>query len=134
LLAEQTRARYPALQLVFAQAPPMLAYANIGSDSATSAAIKAAGVQLLLVGLGCPKQEKWMAVNAALPCLQVGIGAAFDFLAGTVKASPPWVHRMGLEWLYRLLSEPGRLWRRYFVTNSLFLYYFTSETLRGVSR
>jgi N-acetylglucosaminyldiphosphoundecaprenol N-acetyl-beta-D-mannosaminyltransferase len=134
LLADQTRARYPVLQLVFAKAPPLLAYANIGSDLETCAEIKAAGVQLLLVGLGCPKQEKWMAVNAALPCVQVGVGAAFDFLAGTVKASPPWVHKMGLEWLYRLASEPSRLWRRYFVTNSLFLYYFASETLRGASR
>jgi N-acetylglucosaminyldiphosphoundecaprenol N-acetyl-beta-D-mannosaminyltransferase len=130
-LADSVHARYPKLQLVFAKAPPMLAYASIGPDAATAAEIAAADVKLLLVGLGCPKQEKWMAVNAALPCLQVGVGAAFDFLAGTVKASPPWVHRAGLEWLFRLVSEPARLWRRYFVTNSLFLFYFTSETLRG---
>lgn len=134
LLVDQTRARHPKLKLVFAKAPPMLAYEKIDADSATSAEIHTAGVQLLLVGLGCPKQEKWMAVNAALPCLQVGVGAAFDFLAGTVKASPPWVHRAGLEWLYRLVAEPRRLWRRYVVTNSLFLYYFTSESLRGVTR
>jgi N-acetylglucosaminyldiphosphoundecaprenol N-acetyl-beta-D-mannosaminyltransferase len=133
-LADRVRVHYPKLKLVFAKAPPLLAYERITADAATAAEINAAKVQLLLVGLGCPKQEKWMAVNAALPCLQVGVGAAFDFMAGTVKPSPPWVHRAGLEWLFRLISEPARLWRRYVVTNSLFLLYFTSETLRGANR
>ena len=84
--------------------------------------IKSSGAQILFVGLGCPKQERWIhlyAEQAGLPCL--GVGAAFDFHAGTLAQAPPWMQKRGLEWLFRLAKEPGRLWKRYLIGNSLFL-------------
>lgn len=88
---------------------------------------------ILWVGLGAPKQEIWMhhvAGRLDVP-LAIGVGAAFDFLAGTKKAAPRYLSRMGLEWLYRLASEPGRLWRRYLVGNSTFLYLLATRRFRN---
>ena len=68
------------------------------------------------------------------PCIALGVGAAFDFYAGTVQRAPRRIGRMGLEWLYRLLQEPRRLWKRYLVTNSLFIYYLVSEVFRRCLR
>lgn len=75
------------------------------------------------VGLGAPKQEHWMAEHRGeVDGLMVGVGAAFDYFAGNIKRAPKWMQRCSLEWLYRLLQEPGRLWKRYFVTNLKFLW------------
>lgn len=83
--------------------------------------IREAKADLVFVSLGCPKQETWMAVHRPhLSAVTIGVGAAFDFLAGTVKRAPMWMQRSGLEWFYRVCVEPRRLWRRYLVTNSLF--------------
>ncbi|MCP5048498.1 MAG: WecB/TagA/CpsF family glycosyltransferase [bacterium] len=87
--------------------------------------INNAGANIVLVGRGCPRQEVWVAdhlgkINAAM----MAVGAAFDFHAGTVKQAPKWMQDRGLEWLYRLIKEPRRLWKRYFVTNSYFIYLF----------
>lgn len=87
--------------------------------------INKSGANIVLVGRGCPRQELWVAnhlgkVNAAM----LAVGAAFDFHAGTVKQSPKWMQDRGLEWLYRLIREPRRLWKRYFSTNSYFIYLF----------
>ncbi len=81
--------------------------------------IRASGADIVWVGLGMPKQELWMhQVKSDLPGIAVlGVGAAFDFLAGTVKQAPGWMQRSGLEWLYRLIQEPRRLWRRYVFNN-----------------
>ncbi|HEY4083223.1 MAG TPA: WecB/TagA/CpsF family glycosyltransferase [Burkholderiaceae bacterium] len=128
LLRARLARDYPALQLVFAEAPGRITYEDMALDETLCRRIATAGVQILLVGLGCPKQEKWMAVHRqALPCVQLGVGAAFDFIAGTVPPSPAWVHRAGLEWAYRLIREPRRLWRRYLVTNTLFIWYLLRE-------
>jgi N-acetylglucosaminyldiphosphoundecaprenol N-acetyl-beta-D-mannosaminyltransferase len=80
---------------------------------------------IVLVGRGCPRQEKWVAnhlgkVNSAM----MAVGAAFDFHAGTVKQAPSWMQKRGLEWLFRLIQEPQRLWKRYLLTNSHFIYLF----------
>jgi N-acetylglucosaminyldiphosphoundecaprenol N-acetyl-beta-D-mannosaminyltransferase len=76
----------------------------------------------VFVGLGCPKQELWMAAHRGrIAAVMVGVGAAFDYHAGTVKRAPLWMQRNGLEWLHRLASEPGRLWKRYLSTNSVFI-------------
>ncbi|OEK02477.1 glycosyl transferase [Roseivirga sp. 4D4] len=80
---------------------------------------------IVLVGRGCPRQEFWVAdhkgkVNAVM----MAVGAAFDFHAGTLKQAPNWMQGMGLEWLYRLFQEPKRLWKRYLLTNSMFIYYY----------
>lgn len=87
------------------------------------------------IGLGAPKQELWMAEASQLApeTLFLGIGAAFDALTGTYRRAPLWMRRSGLEWLYRLLREPRRLWKRYFVTNSAFLIYLLLE-ISGVRR
>jgi N-acetylglucosaminyldiphosphoundecaprenol N-acetyl-beta-D-mannosaminyltransferase len=87
--------------------------------------INESGAHVVLVGRGCPRQEIWVAnhlgkINAAM----MAVGAAFDFHAGTVKQAPRWVQDNGLEWLYRLVQEPRRLWKRYLITNSYFIYLF----------
>ena len=81
-----------------------------------------ANPDILLVAFGCPKQEKWMlAHRGRVTAVMLGVGAAFDFIAGTLPRAPVWMQAAGLEWLHRLTSEPGRLWARYLVTNSLFV-------------
>jgi N-acetylglucosaminyldiphosphoundecaprenol N-acetyl-beta-D-mannosaminyltransferase len=87
--------------------------------------INASGAHIVLVGRGCPRQEIWVAnhikkVNAVM----MAVGAAFDFHAGTLKQAPKWMQDKGLEWLFRFISEPKRLWKRYFTTNSFFIYLF----------
>jgi len=87
--------------------------------------INDSGAHIVLVGRGCPRQEIWVAnhlgkVNAAM----MAVGAAFDFYAGTVKQAPKWMQDNGLEWLFRLIQEPKRLWKRYLFTNSIFIFLF----------
>lgn len=85
-------------------------------------AIRESQADLVFVSLGCPKQETWMAVHRPhLSAVTIGVGAAFDFVAGTVKRAPTWMQRSGLEWFYRVCAEPRRLWRRYLTTNALFI-------------
>ena len=94
--------------------------------------IRSSGANLIWVGLGCPKQEHWIANNKQRlpPGVYFGIGAAFAFHAGEVKQSPPILQRLGLEWAYRLAMEPRRLFKRYFTYNSLFLYHLLRDHLR----
>lgn len=82
------------------------------------------------VSLGCPKQEQWMAEHrGSINAVMIGVGAAFDYHAGTIKRAPQWMQLNSLEWLYRLCSEPRRLWKRYLVTNSLFIIYAGRQLL-----
>ena len=84
--------------------------------------VRASGADIVWIGLGTPKQDRLGAALAReVPTVSVNVGAAFDFLAGTVREAPDWVQRSGFEWLYRLASEPTRLWRRYLVGNLQFL-------------
>ena len=84
--------------------------------------IKDAQVKWLFVGLGCPKQEKWIADHQEhLDCHILGVGAAFDWLSGLVSMPPRWMESIGLGWLYRLLNNPTKMWRRYIIYNSKFL-------------
>jgi N-acetylglucosaminyldiphosphoundecaprenol N-acetyl-beta-D-mannosaminyltransferase len=94
--------------------------------------IRASGANLIWVGLGCPKQEHWIARHKDLlpPGVYFGIGAAFAFHAGEVKQSPPVLQKLGLEWAYRLAMEPRRLFKRYFTYNTLFLYHLVRGRLR----
>ncbi|MCF8070628.1 MAG: WecB/TagA/CpsF family glycosyltransferase [Desulfobacterales bacterium] len=84
---------------------------------------------VIWVALGAPKQERWMweMRNSLNKGVMIGVGAAFDYFAGNIRRPPVWLRRMGLEWLYRLYQEPRRLWRRYLVTNSLFIFYLFRE-------
>ncbi len=86
------------------------------------------------MGLGCPKQENWMAAHKnKLSAVMLGVGASFDFYAGNVKESPAWLGKLGLEWLYRLTQEPKRLWRRYLILNPRFMFLAAMQLL-GLKR
>jgi N-acetylglucosaminyldiphosphoundecaprenol N-acetyl-beta-D-mannosaminyltransferase len=113
--------RFPGVAIAGAYSPPFRETA--GGDVQAIAAIRAAGPDIVWCALGAPKQELWMHRHAsALPgVLLVGVGAAFDFLAGTKERAPRWMRERGLEWLHRLLGEPARLGRRYARTNTEFL-------------
>ena len=93
--------------------------------------IRDSGANVVWVGLGMPKQELWMeSVRPLLPGVAlVGVGAAFDFLAGTVRQAPRWVQGAGLEWLFRLAKEPRRLWRRYLFNNPLFVVILCAQVV-----
>lgn len=87
--------------------------------------INESGANLVLVGRGCPRQEKWVSAHIGkINAPMMAIGAAFDFLAGNIKHAPHWMQSSGLEWLYRLIQDPKKLWRRYLTTNMYFIYLF----------
>ena len=120
-LAKKLKADYPALLLAGAISPPFRP-PTAEEDAAIVAQINASGARTVWVSLGCPKQEKWMlAHRGRVHAVMLGVGAAFDFIAGTKPRAPAWMQAAGLEWLHRLASEPGRLWKRYLVTNLLFI-------------
>lgn len=111
---------YPRLNVAYAYPPPFRPLTP-EEDAEVVAGINASGARILFVGLGCPKQERWMAAHqAALPLVQLGVGAAFDFHSGRVRQAPKWMQDSGLEWLFRLAAEPRRLFRRYAVQNPRF--------------
>jgi N-acetylglucosaminyldiphosphoundecaprenol N-acetyl-beta-D-mannosaminyltransferase len=115
------RRQFPRLRIAGAIAPPFRPLTT-AEDEADVARINASGANLVFVGLGCPKQEYWMAAHCGrVQAPMVGVGAAFDYHAGTLRRAPLWWQHHGLEWLYRLGREPRRLARRYLVTNTLFL-------------
>ena len=86
--------------------------------------INKSGAAILLVGFGAPLQEKWISLHRheLKPDVLMGVGGLFDFYSGTISRAPDWIREIGLEWIYRMLQEPGRMWRRYVVGNPLFLY------------
>lgn len=114
-------ARFPGLRIAGTHSPPFRALSP-EEDAEVVEAINSSGAGTVWVSLGCPKQERWMAEHRGrINAVMIGVGAAFDYHAGTIKRAPLWMQRSGLEWLHRLCSEPRRLWKRYFVTNSLFI-------------
>ena len=122
--------RCPGLRVTFVRSPPFRPLTP-EEDVADLEAIRSAEVHLLFVGLGCPKQERWMAAHRdGLPCTAVGVGAVFDMLAGEHRPAPRWVQRAGLEWVHRLTQEPGRLWGRYARHNSRFIGYVGAQCAR----
>jgi N-acetylglucosaminyldiphosphoundecaprenol N-acetyl-beta-D-mannosaminyltransferase len=123
LLSNNLLRQFPGLKIAGVHAPEKLPEQG-PLDEVLVDKINASGASFLFVGLGCPKQEYWCATHAPkLRPIALGVGAAFDFHAGTKKRPPAFIQQWGLEWLYRLLSEPGRLWKRYLVSNSAFVYY-----------
>lgn len=120
-LQARLRAHWPALVIAGAMSPPFRPL-SADEDRALVDTVNASGAHLVFVSLGCPKQERWMAEHRGrIAGVMLGVGAAFDFHAGTVRRAPAWMQRHGLEWLHRLASEPRRLWRRYLVTNTAFI-------------
>ena len=121
LLAERIKRAFPTLKVAGLESPPFRP-ANEQEDADSVERINASGAGLVFVGLGCPKQELWMfGHRGRVKAVMLGVGAAFDFHAGTVSRAPLWMREHGLEWLHRLASEPQRLWKRYLATNTLFL-------------
>lgn len=121
--------RWPGLDVAYAHSPPFR-QASLGEQAEAIQAIKASGVQILFVGLGCPKQEIWVHRHfQTLRMPVLAVGAAFDFIAGTKPQAPKWMQSSGLEWLFRLSTEPKRLWRRYLLGNPAFLLLLTAELL-----
>jgi len=130
LLQQRLKAAFPGLLIAGAYSPPFR-LATAEEDEADVARINAAGAGTVWVSLGCPKQEQWMAAHRGrVNAVMIGVGAAFDYHAGTIKRAPQWMQNAGLEWLHRLCSEPRRLWKRYLVTNTLFIAGAASQLLR----
>lgn len=126
-IREKLLARYPMLDIAYAFSPPFRAPTQAERELLI-AELQASKAALVFVGLGCPKQERWMAEHKPrLDATLIGVGAAFDFISGEVKPSPGWVHRAGFEWLNRLIAEPRRLAHRYFTTSPRFLWLFARE-------
>ena len=123
-LASALKEKYPAFHLAGVHSPPFRSWTEEDRREMREA-VASSGANVVWVGLGCPKQERWMAEQKELlpPAVYVGVGAAFAFHAGTVKRAPRWMQKNGLEWLYRIYREPGRLLKRYVKHNSLFVWY-----------
>lgn len=121
------RGQFPRLRIAGTHSPPFRPLSR-EEDEAIVDMINQSGANVVFVGLGCPKQEKWMADHRGrINAVMIGVGAAFDYHAGVIKRAPLWWQRNGLEWLYRLGSEPRRLFRRYMVTNTLFVIGFLRQ-------
>ena len=123
LLKHNLMKEYPNLEIAGVYAPPFRQLTK-EEDKEIIQKINEAAPDFLWVGLGAPKQEIWMASHKnKVSAVMIGVGAGFDFYAGTVRRAPVWMQRCGLEWFYRLLQDPKRLWKRYVVTNSKFMWY-----------
>jgi N-acetylglucosaminyldiphosphoundecaprenol N-acetyl-beta-D-mannosaminyltransferase len=133
-LQEALTERFPGLQVVGAYSPPFRPLTP-EEDQNVVRMINESGADVVWVGLGAPKQEWWMAkhLGQITAPVMVGVGAAFDFHTGRVRQAPPWMQERGLEWLYRLYREPRRLWKRYLMSNSLFVWYLLLEKI-GLKR
>jgi len=128
-LIANLKRRYSSLQIGYRHSPPFRALTE-DERNAELHAIRESGIRVLFVGLGCPKQERWMFERRdELDVVMLGVGAAFDYLAGTLPRPPSWMQRAGLEWFFRLLIEPRRLWRRYLSNNPRFLLRFARQYL-----
>lgn len=122
ILEKKLCEKYPDIQIAGMYSPPFRPL-NEEEDKKAVEKINASGADIVWVGLGAPKQENWMyehkdRVNA----LMIGVGAGFDYHAGIIKRAPAWMQKCSLEWLYRLLQDPRRLWKRYISTNGKFLW------------
>jgi N-acetylglucosaminyldiphosphoundecaprenol N-acetyl-beta-D-mannosaminyltransferase len=121
-LVANLKKRFPALQVAGVYTPPFGPLSE-GQDQQMVQTVNEARPDIVWVGLGAPKQERWMAehVGRLTAPVLIGVGAAFDFHAGLKKQAPRWMQRGGLEWFFRLITEPGRLWRRYLTIIPAFL-------------
>jgi N-acetylglucosaminyldiphosphoundecaprenol N-acetyl-beta-D-mannosaminyltransferase len=134
-LREKLSVRFPGLCIVGVYSPPFRKLTK-EEDENIVVQINSLSPDIIWVGLGSPKQDIWMyehrdKVNASL---LVGVGAAFDFIAGTKRQAPCWMQRCGLEWLFRLIAEPKRLWKRYLIGNSLFILLIIGALIKKIRR
>jgi N-acetylglucosaminyldiphosphoundecaprenol N-acetyl-beta-D-mannosaminyltransferase len=129
------QARHPGLEIVGTYCPPYGFESKPAEEALISSKIKAAAPHILFLGLGTPKQEYWIYAHyqeLKVP-ISVGIGGSFDLVADIVKRAPVWMQKMGLEWFFRLIIEPGRLWQRYVIGNPLFILLVLKQRL-GLSK
>ena len=132
-LIATVRLRHPKLKIVFHESPPFRALTP-EEDLAIVDRIAASGARLLFVGLGCPKQENWVIEHVGrVHAVMLAVGAAFDFLAGIKPQAPRWMMRTGLEWVFRLASEPRRLAWRYLKHNPRFVIRFLQQLAAGTA-
>ena len=125
---------FPRLMIAGSLSPPFRLLSELEQGGFVDQ-INRSAAGIVLIGLGCPKQEIWMAdYGNKISAVMVGVGAAFDYHAGSLRRAPPVWQRIGLEWLYRLLQEPRRLARRYLLTNTLFLLALPAELWRSRQR
>ena len=131
LLAERLESDYPAIRIAGRYAPPFRPLTG-DEEKQMIQSINDSGAQVVWVGLGSPKQDFWMAEqrDKIKAPVMVGVGAAFDFIAGHKKQAPRWIQNIGMEWFFRLCCEPRRLWRRYLIGNMKFIYYLVSQNGR----
>ncbi len=127
-LSENLTKEYPQSTIAGMYSPPFHQL-NEEEDQTIIEMINNSNPDFVWIGLGAPKQEKWMAAHQGkIKGLMVGVGAAFDYYAGNIKRAPQWMQKTNLEWLYRLMQDPIRLHKRYFVTNSKFIW---NAVIRG---
>ena len=130
-LAQVLTSRFPGFKVAGIECPPFRALTP-EEDTAAVERINKSGAKVVWVGLGAPKQERWMAEHVdRIKPVMVGVGAAFDFHTGRVRQAPRWMMRRGLEWLFRLAMEPRRLWRRYLFYNPHFLWHLAGRAIWG---
>jgi len=119
--------KYPSLKIAGLYSPPFRKLTR-GEEDEVITSINLSGAHVVFVVLGCPKQEKWMAsMKGKIHAVMIGIGGALPVMAGLQKRAPAWMQNAGLEWFFRLMQEPGRLLKRYAITNSLFVYLLLKE-------
>jgi len=130
-LRENLISKYPTLQIAGCESPPFRKLSELESGELVERVHKS-GAKIFFIGLGCPKQDHFAFEYAnRLKCVQVAVGAAFDFHAGMKSTAPAWMQKRGLEWLFRLASEPKRLWKRYLFTNSIYIFKLFRATAAG---
>lgn len=130
-LKERATREYPDLNIAYSYSP-LFRPLTEAEDAAITHDINSAAPDILFVGLGCPKQENWMAAHRdRINAVMIGVGAAFDFYAGNLKEAPRWMSNIGLEWLFRLAMEPKRLWRRYLILNPRFMWLALKQTIES---
>lgn len=125
--------KYPGIEIVGCISTPRANWSD-ADDKAAVAAVQSSGANLVWAGMGTPWQDEWAArYSSLIQAPVVGMGSAFDFISGRVPWAPKWVQPTGLQWLYRLLQEPRRLWRRYLLNNPLFVFLVLLQ-LAGIKR
>ena len=128
-LLARIQVQFPNLKVVYSFSPPFQEMST-EEDVEIVKHINSSSARILFVGLGCPKQEKWMAEHRGkVNAVMLGVGAAFDFHAGVKPQAPSWMQTIGLEWFYRLVTEPRRLWRRYLYHNPRFIFLAIADLL-----
>lgn len=132
-IVERAARDFPDLKIPYAYSPPFRPLTT-EEDKQVIAELNEKAPDILFMGLGCPKQENWMAAHQGrIGAVMLGVGASFDFYAGNLKESPAWLGGLGLEWLFRLTQEPKRLWRRYLILNPRFVWLAAAQ-LTGLKK